>query len=192
MIFPDPTGKFKYRVNSFSGNEPNRFFLQNDESYVDLSPVSGVDHRGDGRGFALLDYDNDGWQDIALISTNAPRLQLYRNRFGDLYPDNAAVKIKLVGSQTTANIDPTRSNREAVGAKVIVIRKSGRRTMLHRQIGQGNVAQNSAWIWIGQPVDDPATEVEIVWPSRRRSRAAIEPETKELTLREPVAVGPVQ
>ena len=192
MIFPDPTGQFKYRVNSFSGNEPNRFFLRNGNSYLDLSTISGVDHRGDGRGFALFDFDKDGFQDIALISTNAPRLQIYRNRLGDFFPDNRVLRVRLVGSQRSSRANPARTNRDAVGSKLFVMRKSGARQMQHRQIGEGNVAQNSSWVWIPQPEEDPAVKLEVVWTSGQRSEVVVGDDDKELTIDEPVVSGPVQ
>ena len=69
---------------SFSGHERNHVFLnQGRADYVEVSGVSGLDHPGDSRAFAILDYDRDGWQDLALVSANAPMFQLYRNQMGE-------------------------------------------------------------------------------------------------------------
>ena len=192
LIYPDPTGRFKYRVNSFSGNEPNRLFMRSGDSFVDVSPISGVDHKGDGRGFALLDYDKDGWQDIALISTNAPRLQIFRNRMAEYHPQNKSLRILLVGGQRDSSINPSRSNRDGVGAKIFVYRKSGNKSLTHRQLGEGNVAQNSSWIWLAHPENDPITKLQVIWPSGKQSQIEIDGKASELTINEPIVAGPVQ
>ena len=67
---------------SHSGHERNRLFLNRaGEQFVDVSGVSGLDDAADGRSFALLDFDRDGWLDIAVVNANAPLLRLYRNGF---------------------------------------------------------------------------------------------------------------
>ena len=166
--------------------------MRSEDTFVDLSPVSGVDHRGDGRGFALLDYDKDGWQDIALISTNAPRLQIYRNRMAQHYPQNKSLKIMLVGGQRNSSINPNRSNRDGVGAKIFIYKKSGSKTLAHRQLGEGNVAQNSSWVWLAHSASDPITKLQVTWPSGRRSEIKINGEQSELTINEPIIAGPIQ
>ena len=190
IVVPDTSGLFKYRVNSFSGHEANHFFLRNKDSFLDLTLVSGVDHLGDGRGFALLDFDRDGWLDIALISTNAPRFQLYRNRLGDLYSKNGHRRLRLEGAQRDGNANRGRSNRDGIGSKVWIKRKSGKKMLVQKQLGQGNVAQNSQWIWISQPETDPATEIEVVWPSGRSSQIELDDSEDDIIVKEPVIVGP--
>ncbi len=189
-MVPDESGEFRYRLNSFSGNEANHFFLQSEESFLDLTLVSGVDHAGDGRGFALLDYDRDGWLDIALVSTNAPRFQLYRNKLGEWFGENQRLRLKLIGSQTEGKSDRGRSNRDAIGAKIWITRKSGRRNLIQHQVGEGNVAQNTSWVWIAQPKSDPATEIEVVWPTGRKSNLKLEGAREEIVMKERVEMGP--
>ena len=50
-----------FRSAPFSGGERNRLFIQRNGNFDDLTLVSGVDFREDGRGFALFDYDQDGF-----------------------------------------------------------------------------------------------------------------------------------
>ena len=65
---------------SQSGREPNRLFLsQHGGQFVDASGLSGLDARADGRAFAWLDFDRDGWLDVAVVNANEPLLQLFRN-----------------------------------------------------------------------------------------------------------------
>ena len=69
------------QVHSLSGKERNHLFLSaGGKQFTDISMISGLDNIGDGRGFVLLDYDRDGWQDIALVGANRPLLSLYHNR----------------------------------------------------------------------------------------------------------------
>jgi len=62
---------------SQSGRERNHLFAQTptpagDAVFRDLSGISGLDHPGDGRAFAWLDFDRDGWLDIVAVNANAP------------------------------------------------------------------------------------------------------------------------
>ena len=70
------------KSNSFSGNERNRLVMNSGDGFKDRSLVSGIDCKEDARSFAILDYDGDGWLDIALASVNGQRLRLFRNKFG--------------------------------------------------------------------------------------------------------------
>ncbi len=131
-----------------------------------MTLVSDADHTGDGRGFARIDFDGDGWLDIALVSTNKPRLKLLRNMLGDV-SQNKRYRFKLQGSHADSSPDRTRSNRDGIGAKVYATYQSGRTQLLHRQSGEGNVAQNSELVWVGFEPSDPVTEVRVKWPSGR-------------------------
>ena len=39
-----------------------------------------MDSIADGRGFAYFDFDRDGWQDVVLVNSNAPQLELALGR----------------------------------------------------------------------------------------------------------------
>ena len=155
--------------NSFSGSEPNHLFLNDGKTFSDLTLVSGADHEGDGRGFAMLDFDNDGWLDIALVSTNAPRFKLLRNQLGE-HSNNSSLRIKLSGSNQTPSPSGAGSNRDAIGAQVKIHYQSGRQRTIHHQAGEGNVAQNSATLSIGFQPDDPVDFVTVKWPSGNSQR----------------------
>ena len=69
-----------------AASETNSVFINDaGRAFSDLSGVSGMDSIADGRGFAYLDYDRDGWVDVALVNSNAPQLELFRNRMGELW-----------------------------------------------------------------------------------------------------------
>lgn len=152
------------RSNSFSGNERNRLLLGGSNGYTGRSLVSGIDCREDARSFALLDFDRDGWVDIALASCNGERLRLFRNRFGDLGAKGRALEIELMGSHTNANPSGSKGNRDAVGA-LLTATTSQRTRLFRKSIGEGLAAQNSGRIRITLAEGEELQEVSVRWPS---------------------------
>ena len=153
-----------YHRHSYSGYERNKFYLNvSGETFADLSGVSGADDVADSRTWAALDYDQDGWTDIALVNANAPLLSLYRNTIGEINKSNH-IKVLLVGG--AAGMDPGKglSNRDGVGAVVEVM--SGQRLIKRvRNLGEGYAAQNSATMTIGIGSEDTVQSVKVRWPS---------------------------
>ena len=158
--------KWTFTSNSLSGNERNRMFFRNESgNFADVSLVSGADDTADGRSFALIDFDRDGWTDIAMMGLNAPRFRLHRNIIGELYPDRKPYRFRLVGGHTGSEPSDKLSNRDAIGARVLITFKSGRTHMIHKQAGEGFASQNSEVLSIGVPADDEVTNLIIRWPS---------------------------
>lgn len=162
------TGKlpeWTFDTNSLSGNERNRLFFQHDNgNFADVSLVSGADDTADGRSFSLLDFDGDGWTDIALMGLNVPRFKLYRNRIGELYPDRKSFRFRLVGGNTKSEPSDRLSNRDAIGAKATITFRSGRTQLIHKQGGEGFASQNSEVLSIGVPEGDEVVKLEVRWP----------------------------
>jgi enediyne biosynthesis protein E4 len=80
--------------------------------FVDITRTEGKDFRAKhvGRGLAVGDYDNDGWQDF-LVSNNGEDAQLFRNEGGSS-PEakgNHWLAVKLIGIT---------SNRDGIGASL--------------------------------------------------------------------------
>ena len=159
-----------FRSNSFSGNERNRLLLAGEQGFTDRSLVSGVDSKKDARSFAILDFDGDGWLDIALASANAPRLQLFRNQIAKTGATGHAVAIRLIGAVENG------SNRDAVGA---LVSANGR--LFRRSLGEGLAAQNSSAIWISE-----GTEIKVQWPSGQKTTHVIPPDQRQVTIAEPL------
>jgi hypothetical protein len=153
-----------YHRHSYSGYEKNKFYLNvSGETFADLSGVSGADDVADGRTWAALDYDRDGWTDIALVNANAPLLSLYRNRIGEMKKSNH-IKVLLVGGAEGKDPSKGLSNRDGVGAVVEVV--SGDRLIKRvRNLGEGYAAQNSATMTIGIGLEDTVQSVKVRWPS---------------------------
>jgi enediyne biosynthesis protein E4 len=113
------------------------------------------------RGAAFLDYDNDGDLDIAINVNNGPA-RLLRNDNGNR---NDMLRMKLIG---------TRSNRDAIGARVTVTTPSGARMMEMVKTGSSYLSQSELPLTfgLGKPEPGKSVDVEIVWPSGRRESLA--------------------
>ena len=152
---------------SFSGHERNRLFLNRGDRYLSASTVSGLDSPADGRALGLFDYDRDGWTDIAIVSSNVPLLQLFRNEVGKVLDKGGAfVAVKLVGGNREAKTSKDWSARDGYGAKIRV--KTGERTLLREtRCGEGMASQDSATILIGIGTGSAADSLTVHWPSGR-------------------------
>ena len=153
-----------YHRHSYSGYERNKFYLNvSGETFADLSGVSGADDVADSRTWAALDYDQDGWTDIALVNANAPLLSLYRNTIGEIKKSNH-IKILLVGGADGKDPGKGLSNKDGVGAVVEVV--SGDRLIKRvRKLGDGYAAQNSSTMTIGIGSEITAQSIKVRWPS---------------------------
>jgi hypothetical protein len=129
--------------------------------------VSGVDCREDARSFAWLDYDADGWLDIALMGPHAPRFRLFRNRLGEFTAGGKVIELRLEGANRSARADGG-SNRDACGAVVTAVTDRSRQ-VLRRSIGEGLSTQNAGAIRIVVPPGEELQELSVRWPSGRES-----------------------
>ena len=173
MTFPladDPKPGAVFRSNALSGGERNRLFMRQDGNYKDMSLVSGVDYREDGRGFALLDYDRDGWLDLGITSPNYPRFRIARNKMGDQSSrENSFVEVTLVGGQTNSSPSLEWSPREPYGARVLVTCGTEKR-MFQLNCGEGVSTQNSKRIHIGMGTREKIDQIDVFWPSGKHTQ----------------------
>ena len=146
-----------YRSNSLSGNERNRLLSSQIGSFNDHSLISGIDASEDSRSFALFDYDNDGWLDIALASTSSPRLRIFRNRFSEIGNNEKGRLVRL-------NLTGTKSNRDAAGS-IIIAQTTITKRAFQKTLGQGLSSQNSPSIFITVPPKDSLEKLTVHWPS---------------------------
>jgi tetratricopeptide (TPR) repeat protein len=138
---------------TWSGFERNVFYLNNrDGTFCDVSGVVGLDCIEDGRTFALGDFDQDGRLEVVLKNRNSPQLRYFKNAIADLPP---AISFRLTGKK---------SNRDAVGARIMVEASSGRqcRTL---QIGSGFLAQHTKELLFGLGPEKSGVQATIQWPS---------------------------
>jgi hypothetical protein len=145
--------------HSLNGYERNGLFRNNgDGTFVDVGWLQGVDRAEDGRGVAIFDFDRDGRLDIALRN--------YRQPAGLLRNTGATgnwLSFELVG---------TRSNRDAVGARIRVRVGDTWQTRVVTS-GSGYLSGSSLRQHFGLGDADAVDEVEISWPSGLRSQLGV-------------------
>jgi enediyne biosynthesis protein E4 len=132
-----------------------------DGRFVDATKTQGADFRAPrvGRGLAVGDYDNDGWQDF-LVSNNGEDAQLFRNT-GASEPaaqKNHFLVVRLVG---------TKSNRDGIGARLKLV--AGDLTSYDQS--KGGMSYCSAQdprIFFGLGDRARVDSLEILWPSGTR------------------------
>ena len=181
---------------SLSGHERDRLFLSSRGTrYRDVSGVSGLDDPSDGRAAALLDYDRDGWLDVALVSSNAPMLKLFRNRIGCHpaagagEPRGGMVAFRFVGGNETARPSPSFSARDGYGA-LVSVDLGGRTLLREHRAGEGFAAQNSATLLVGLGEHERARSVTVRWPNGRTQTTADVPAGTLLTVYENAGRSP--
>jgi hypothetical protein len=106
-----------------------------------------------GRGLAVGDLDNDGRVDALILSQNEPLAYLH----------NATV---APGRFLVLQLEGTKSNRDAVGARVTVT--AGGRRLTSWRIGGGSyLSASDPRLRFGLGDADAAEAVEVKWPSGR-------------------------
>ena len=142
-------------THSLNGRERNVLFRNNgDETFTEVGWVNGADRIEDGRGVAGFDYDEDGRLDVVLRNFRAPA-ELLRNS-GAL---RHWVGFELVG---------TRSNRDAVGARIRVRTGDHWQTRVVK-VGSGYLSASSRRQHFGLGNSARVDQVEIDWPSGART-----------------------
>jgi hypothetical protein len=106
------------------------------------------------RGSAYADFDNDGDLDLVITTNNGPA-RLLRNDNGNR---NDLLRVKLVG---------TRSNRDAIGAKVTLTTVNGTRLHAMVKTGSSYLSQSEfpLTFGLGKPSNEKFVTLEIVWPN---------------------------
>lgn len=146
-------GELIKRGNSFSGRERNCVFLNTGkQQFADVSGVTRLDYKDDGRCVGLIDWDLDGDLDLWLVNRTAPRVRLLRNDWADA---NRHLSIRLVGS---------RSNRDAIGARVELQLDGGRRLVDTVRAGDGFLTQSTKWLHFGVGQHPRVVKLRIRWP----------------------------
>ncbi|HWM94901.1 MAG TPA: CRTAC1 family protein [Thermoanaerobaculia bacterium] len=158
------------RDRSWSGFQKKKL-LRNlgDQSFKEVAAQAGVDNDLDGRGIGMADFDQDGRLDLYQTNANQNAL-LYRN-----VTEGAGswLALKLVG---------TKSNRDAIGARVTV-RANGKAWIREVNGGNGYAGQSSTRVHFGLGAVSKIDAVEIRWPGGKVEKVTV-PLNKITTVQE--------
>lgn len=137
----------------WSGYERNIAYLNNgDSTFSNVSGVVGLDFVDDSRSFALADLDHDGRLEVVLKNRTAPQLRILRNVMSE------------IGNSLSFRLRGTKSNRDAIGAAIIV-EAGDRRQTKYLQAGSGFLSQHSKELFFGVGNFAGAIRATVVWPS---------------------------
>ncbi len=145
---------------TWSGYQRKKLFRnEGGHAFRDIAKAAGVDNDRDGRGIGVADFDNDGRLEWFQTNANQPSL-LYRNVTAGA---GHWIELRLTG---------TASNRDAIGARVIVETASGR---LIREVNGGNgyASQSTARVHVGLGREAAVRSVEIRWPAGTVDRLTV-------------------
>jgi hypothetical protein len=134
---------------------PNSLFRnEGDGRFEDVSKIAGADFQlpGQYRGVAFADFDNDGRLDAVVTNVNGPA-RLFHNA-----TPNAGhwLALKLTG---------THSNRDGIGATIVVTLPSGRQLYNHCTTSVGYASSSESLVRFGLGKEATAKLVHIQWPS---------------------------
>jgi hypothetical protein len=137
---------------------PHLFRNVGQKRFEDLSTRVGTEFAKPAvaRGAAYGDYDNDGDLDILLTTNNGPA-RLFRND-GTV---NRALRVTLAGSA---------SNRDAIGARVRVVRVAGSPGTGMVKTGSSYLSQSELPLTFGLGTTTKVGGIEITWPTGRTER----------------------
>jgi tetratricopeptide (TPR) repeat protein len=138
---------------SWNGLERNIFYANNrDGTFSEISGIVGMDFPDDSRSFALVDLDHDGRLEVVLKNRNAPQLRILRNAMME------------IGHSVVVRLRGTKSNRDAIGA-VVMVEAEGRRQTKYVQAGSGFLSQHSKELFFGVGKAEGTVRANIRWPS---------------------------
>lgn len=140
---------------TWSGHEKDCCFLNlGGGSFADISTVSGIDLADDGRGVAVVDWDQDGRQDLWVSARTAPRIRLLHN------------EVPAAGHYLALHLEGTQVNRDAIGARVRVRTRTDLPGMSLKSVraGEGYLSQSSKWLHFGLGNDATPVDLDVIWP----------------------------
>jgi hypothetical protein len=146
------------------GNQRNVLFRNNgDGTFTEVGFLAGLDSIDDGYMPAFADIDNDGNVDVLVRACDPgteayqyPSLRVFKNH----QKENQSLIVTLEGN-------PKTSNRDAVGAKVVVTTsQGGTLTNMTREINTvSGAAQSEMAAFFGISKGHRIEGIEITWPS---------------------------
>ncbi|MFK7820070.1 MAG: CRTAC1 family protein [Planctomycetaceae bacterium] len=153
--------------------QPPGFWTMNEGSFEFIGPKAGsyFKERHPGRGLVVSDLDNDGDYDMVVGHQDQAPALLRNDRINnDELP--GSIEVRLVG---------TRTNRDAIGAKVSI---RGANPIWTEQVMGGGSYLSANDYRLLVPATKPI-DLEVVWPGGRRSSATRLQPGKKYVIAEP-------
>lgn len=143
---------------SWNGAERDYSYLNlGGGSFVDVAGVLGLDDVGDGRALLRCDLDDDGGEDLILLSRTAPVLRIWRNPRSNPH----ALSIEL-------------RDRVTAGATVFVqTKRRSLRATVHA--GEGYLSSSSQRLLFALAADEELERCEVRWSDGVRETIAFAP-----------------
>ncbi len=133
-------------------DQPNVLFRNDrDGSFLDISPGSGADDQGMGRGAVFFDYDNDGCLDL-LVSNYGQTARLLQNA------------CESGNNWLIVDVQGTASNRDGIGARITVT-SGGTSQIREVAAGGSQMGQNMPGAHFGLGTADTVDSLTVRWPS---------------------------
>ena len=153
--------------------EPPMLLRNEGDKFVDVSAQSGPPFRRPqaARGVAFGDFNNDGFEDIAINCNNQPAA-LLKNR-GDA---NHWLIVNTVG---------VKSNRDGIGAQLHVIVGDGREQYGEVTTASSYLSASDKRVYFGLGNSAEVKLLQIAWPSGIKQRLTGIKADRVLTVREP-------
>src|SRR5579862_326467 len=157
---------------TWHGYARNVFFVNNhDGTFCEMSGPAGLDFMEDCRTFVLADLDHDGRLEVVVKSRNAPQIRILHNVMPEI---GHSISFRLQGSK---------SNRDAIGAAVMV-EADGLRQTKYLQAGTGFLAQHSKELFFGVGKAAGTVRASIEWPSGLKQRFDALPVDRRIQIQE--------
>ena len=155
---------------SLNGRETNALYWNRGGGrFEEVGYLTGAGRIEDGRGVAVADLDRDGRLELVIQNLDAEAVLLAsRGESGNW------LQVVLEG---------TRSNRDAIGARVVA-RVGERRQLRQVAAGSGFLSSSSRVLHFGLGAAERVEELEILWPSGERQVLRDVPVNQRIALRE--------
>lgn len=136
--------------------DPNKLYKNNgDGTFTDISDSSNVSDTGRSRGLAYCDFDKDGDLDFA---TGQIYIDHEPNKKINFYRNDSSV-----GNWLKIDLEGTKNNRDAYGAKVYVS-ANGRTFLQEVDGGSSHGSKHSDILHFGLDTMSHIDAISVVWP----------------------------
>lgn len=156
--YQDPKGWDRNVVFPQSGKESNVFFLNSGGAMHNVSERSGLDFVSNSRAAVYFDIDGDGDLDVVVNNLN-DSARVFANNAELL--NNHWMKIRLIGDAKA------KSNRDAIGARLILTTKDGKRMWREIRGGESYLTSMPKEQHFGLGKETSA-KASIEWPNGER------------------------